>query len=227
MDIETKPLPALQAAFPFWDELQAEQQKLLEQNTTAVDYQKGEQLHRGSMDCIGVLLLESGRMRVHLLSEDGRDVTLYRLEAGSICLLTASCILREITFDVFVEAEEPCSAWRIPAPVFRRLTEESIHAELFEYKLLTARFSDVMWAMQQILFMSFDRRLAIFLIDELAKNGGDTVRMTHEQIARYVGSAREVVSRMLKYFEAEGLVLLSRGAVQITDKARLRAITLS
>ncbi len=78
-----------------------------------------------------------------------------------------------------------------------------------------------MWAMQQILFMSFDKRLAIFLIDELAKTGGDTVRLTHEQIAKYMGSAREVVTRMLKYFANEGIVTLSRGAVTVTDREKL------
>ena len=225
MDMTLSPRPALERAFPFWETLTEEQRALLEQNTVPVSYAREEAIHHGSLDCIGVLLLQTGRMRVHLLSEDGRDVTLYRLQAGDVCLLTASCILREITFDVFVDAEEPCRAFLIPAPVFRRLTGESLPAQLFEYQLLAARFSDVMWAMQQILFLSFDKRLAIFLTDELARTGSRTVRMTHEQIARHTGSAREVVSRMLKYFETEGMVALSRGAVEITDPKRLRALT--
>ena len=79
-----------------------------------------------------------------------------------------------------------------------------------------------MWVMQQILFMSMDKRLAVFLLDETAKNGTDTVKLTHEQIAKYMGSAREVVSRMLKYFAAEGLVSVSRGGIRLIDKSRLR-----
>jgi CRP/FNR family transcriptional regulator len=78
--------------------------------------------------------------------------------------------------------------------------------------------------MQQILFMSLDKRLAIFLLDEISKRGGDTVRLTHEQIARYIGSAREVVTRMVKYFVSEGLVESSRGGIRIIDKSRLRRI---
>ena len=78
--------------------------------------------------------------------------------------------------------------------------------------------------MQQILFMSFDKRLAIFLLDEVAKNNSDTLKITHEQIAKYMGSAREVVSRMLKYFEGEGIVALSRGGIQLLDKQKLRGL---
>ena len=77
-------------------------------------------------------------------------------------------------------------------------------------------------SMQQILFMSMDKRLAVFLLDETAKNGTDTVKLTHEQIAKYMGSAREVVSRMLKYFAAEGIVSVSRGGIRLIDKRRLR-----
>ena len=215
----------LQETFPFWGQLSKEQKELMIKNTMTVQYPKGEQLHRGSLDCIGVLLVQSGQFRTYLLSEDGKDITLYRLSKGEVCLLTASCILKEITFDVFVDAEEDSTALLVPAAVFRQVTQQNIHAQVFEYQLRTSRFSDVMWAMQQILFMSFDKRLAIFLIDELAKTGGDTVRLTHEQIAKYMGSAREVVTRMLKYFANEGIVTLSRGAVTVTDREKLRKLT--
>lgn len=87
--------------------------------------------------------------------------------------------------------------------------------------MATTRFSDVMWAMQQILFMGVDKRLAIFLWDETAKTGSNSIKMTHEQIARYMGSAREVVSRMLKYFAGEGIVALSRGEIRVMDKEKL------
>ncbi|MEG1868671.1 MAG: helix-turn-helix domain-containing protein, partial [Clostridiales bacterium] len=91
-------------------------------------------------------------------------------------------------------------------------------------KLATTRFSQVMWAMQQILFMTMDKRLAIFLNDELLKTKGDTIKLTHEQIAKYMGSAREVVSRMLKYFAQEGMVELSRGGIKIIDHEKLKKL---
>jgi CRP/FNR family transcriptional regulator len=113
----------------------------------------------------------------------------------------------------------------IDAGVYAQLQDENVYVENFTLRVTAERFSEVMWAMEQILFMSFDRRLAIFLLDETAKTGADNVTMTHEQIARYVGSAREVVSRMLKYFAKEGLVAVHRGGVEILDKQKLRSLT--
>lgn len=217
--------PLFQEYFPFWEHLSPHEQDLLCRHTMQAKYSKGSILHNGSDDCVGMILLKSGQLRTYLLSEDGREITLFRLSAGDPCILSASCVMDAITFDVFVQAEENSEALLIPSPIFHQLMEQNIYVENFIYKLIAARFSDVMWAMQQILFMSFDRRLAIFLIDELSKVDGDTIKLTHEQIARYIGSAREVVSRMLKYFAQEGMVELSRGGVRILDKQKLRALT--
>lgn len=102
--------------------------------------------------------------------------------------------------------------------------EDNIHAELFALRLAAEKFSEVMWAMEQILFLNLDARLAIFLLDETAKTGENTLQLTHEQIARYIGSAREVVTRMLQYFVDEGAVVLTRGRVTVLDKKYLQAI---
>jgi CRP/FNR family transcriptional regulator len=110
--------------------------------------------------------------------------------------------------------------------LYQQLCRQNIFAENFTDKLVIDSFSDVMWAMEQILFMSFDKRLAIFLSDETSRNQTDTVELTHEQIAKYIGSAREVVSRMLKYFVQEGIVELSRKGVRVIDKKKLKEITL-
>ena len=98
--------------------------------------------------------------------------------------------------------------------------------KIFALEAAMTTFSDVMWVMQQILFMSFDRRLAIFLLDEASKTGSELIHLTHEQIAKDMGSAREVVSRMLKYFSTEGMVELSRGGVKLLDKQKLRRLAL-
>ena len=103
--------------------------------------------------------------------------------------------------------------------------EQNIYAENFTNLLVVDRFSNVMWAMEQLLFMRFDKRLAIFLLDELSKTGDVNIRLTHEQIAKYMGSAREVVSRMLKYFAREGLIEMSRGGIKILDREKLRELT--
>ncbi|NMP38413.1 MAG: Crp/Fnr family transcriptional regulator [Clostridiales bacterium] len=211
--------------FPFWDKLTEDQRDRLCESTLPAEYEKGNNVHGANGDCTGAIFVRSGSLRAYMLSEDGREITLYRLFPGDICMLSASCVIKSITFDVFVDAEERSGCYIINPGVFSALSEENVYVENFALHTATERFSDVMWTMQQILFMSFDKRLAVFLIDELSKNGGDTVALTQEQIAKYIGSAREVVSRMLKYFSSEGLVEVLRGGVRITDKKRLQSLT--
>ena len=208
----------------FWEHLDEKQKQQLCENTFPAHYPKGTTVHGGNADCIGVLLVKQGQLRTYMLSEEGRDVTLYRLFPGDTCILSASCVLDAITFDVFIDAEEDTDVLLINSSVFHQIAEENIYVKCFGYELATTRFSDVMWAMQQILFMGADKRLAIFLWDEIAKTGSDSIKMTHEQIARYMGSAREVVSRMLKYFAGEGIVALSRGEIRIVDKEKLQKL---
>ena len=214
----------LACAFPFWAQLTPEEQTQLCRQTRPVFYRKGERIHSPVENCVGILLLRSGQLRAYLLSEDGRDVTLYRLFQGEVCILSASCVLDSVNFDLYIDAEEDTEAYCIGAGVFRRLMQQNVYVRCYAYQMTAERFSDPMWTMQQILFMSGDRRLAIVLTDELAKTGGSELRMTHDQIARYMGSAREVVSRLLKYFAQEGLVRLSRGGVTVLDKKRLQEI---
>jgi len=217
-------LTFIQTVLTFWDHLNQHQKTMLLENAMPVKYKRGENVHRGENDCVGVLLIKSGELRTYILSEDGRDITLYRLGPDEICILSASCILENITFDVHIDAEKDCEVLLLKSSVFQQICNENIYAENFSYKSMIDRFSDVMWAMQQILFMSFDKRLTIFLLDEVARTGSNTIVMTHEQIAKYVGSAREVVSRMLKYFENEGYVNLSRGKIEVIDKVQLKEI---
>lgn len=208
--------------FPFWDKLTEKQKEIFGRNTHLVTYGKGENIHGGSGECTGGILVKSGCIRVYILSEEGKEITLYRLYPGEICMLSASCVLQTITFDVMVDAEKESECYIINGKTFADITKNNIYAENFALNLVTSRFSDVMWVMQQILFMSFDKRLAIFLYDEMIKTGDEKIRLTQEQIAKYVGSAREVVSRMLKYFASEGIVSYSRGGVVILDKKKLR-----
>ena len=135
-------------------------------------------------------------------------------------------MVRSIQFEVTVEAEKDTELWLIPTEIYQSIMKESAPVANYTNELMASRFSDVMWVMQQILFMSMDRRLAIFLSDELARTGMDKVTLTHGQIARYMGSAREVVSRMLKYFAKEGIVEVSRQGIKILDKQRLRELAL-
>lgn len=210
--------------FPFWIHLNDAEKQFLYENTFTAHYPKGSSIYGGSSDCLGILLVRKGQLRTYLLSDEGREVTLYRLFPGDICVLSASCVLETITFDIFIDAEEDTDLLIINSSVFRQLSQNNIYVKCFGYEQATYRFSDVMWAMEQILFMGADKRLAIFLQDEIVNTGENTIKMTHEQIARYMGSAREVVSRMLKYFESEGIVKLARGEIQIINKEKLNSM---
>ena len=212
-------------AFPFWDKLTDSYRELLCRSTVHKNYKHGENIHGGSGECTGCIIVKSGCIRTYMLSDEGREITLYRLYPGDICVLSASCVLDAITFDVMVDADTDCDCLILNSKAFYEISEHNIYAKNFALETAVERFSDVMWVMQQILFMSFDRRLAIFLTDELARNGGDTVKLSNEQIAKYMGSAREVVSRMMKYFTAEGIVERTHSGVKILNKEKLRSLT--
>ncbi len=214
----------LRRRFSFWDRLSDRERQRILDHTAAVFFPKGSNLHSAESKCAGVVVVKRGELRVYMLSEEGKEITLYRLYENDVCILSASCVLQHVTFDVNIDAECDTELLVVNAAVFSEIAEKNVYVECFSYKLATDRFSDVMWAMQQILFMSFDRRLAIFLADEIAKNGGDTIRMTHEQVAKYMGGAREVVTRMLNYFANEGIVALSRGTIRVVDKKKLKRL---
>ena len=214
-----------QDIFPFWNEIPESDREFICRNSFALTYSKGTNIHDGN-GCSGVIFVRSGSLRLYMMSESGKDITLYRLHKGDMCMLSASCVLQTITFDVFVDAEEDSECYVISGSAFADISARNPQIKIFALETAVSRFSDVMWVMQQILFMSMDKRLAIFLTDEAARTNSDTIALTHEQIARYIGSAREVVSRMMKYFASEGLIEVSRGGIKILDKKRLRKLAL-
>ena len=213
----------LQDLFPFWEELTNEQKRLFEDVKIAENQKKGEIIHRTADSCKGLVAVTVGQLRTYILSEEGREITLFRVASGEVCVLSASCLLESITFDVLMEAMEDTEICVIPAVVLKRVMEENPAVELYLYKAATEKFSDVMWTMQQILFLKIDQRVAQFLWDESIRHGMQTLHVTHDEIAKYIGSAREVVTKVLKYLANEQVVELGRGTVSIVNKDKLRA----
>lgn len=205
----------------FWDKLSNNEKNLITKSTTSKTYGKGDYIHSGSVRCTGVIYVVSGNAKVYMISEDGREITLYRIGAGEYCVLSASCVLKAITFEVFVEADEPTEALIISPKAFLSVTESNVYAEICALQTAVERFSTVMWAMQQVLFTRMDRRLAVYLYDRCVETKSKILKTTHDEIASNIGSSREVVSRMLKYFSQEGLVKTVRGSVEILDKKGL------
>lgn len=210
--------------FPVWDRLTPEQRRRLESAATRRRLRAGDMVHGAGTDCVGLLTVCSGRLRAYMLSEAGREITLYRLFERDICLFSASCMVKSLQFDMNIEAERDTELMVIAPDVYRGVMEESAALSNYTNELMASRFSEVMWLVEQILWHSFDRRLAAFLLEESALEGGDELNITHERIAAHLGTAREVVTRMLRYFQSEKLVSVSRGTIKIENARGLETV---
>lgn len=215
----------LQDTLSFWKDLTDSQKKMLQQTVVKKRFEIGESMRGDSENCAGLFLIHRGQVRAYIISESGKEITLYRLFERDVCIFTASCMLKSITFDVFIEVEKVTEAYLIPTVLFRKLSSETASVQGFTNELMASRFSDVMWIMEQALFSSLDKRLANFLLDQEVIEGKDTLKITHEKIANDLGTAREVVSRMLKYFQNEGMVLVNRGSIKILNQDKLIQLT--
>ena len=206
---------------PFWSKLTKEQQQRIADLIEFRQIKKGTHIHDSSADCLGLVIVRSGQLRAYILSEDGREITISRLTQYDVSLLSASCVMPDMQFNVMIEAEKDSEFWSIPACMFRNLVDESLAVSNYSRSLLSSNFSELMWLMEQIMWKSFDKRLAAFLLEETQLEESDTLRITHEKIANHMGTAREVVTRMLRYFQSEGMVHLTRGTIEIADKKKL------
>ena len=211
-----------ESLFPFWSQLTDAEKNVIENAVYVEKYDKGMLMHRTDGSCKGLMTVLNGQLRTYILSEEGREVTLFRVNEEEVCVLSASCLMDTITFDVLIEATEDTEVLVLPAAELNQVVQQNPYIELFLYKSATEKFSDVMWTMQQILFLKIDQRVAQFLWDEMVQKNSMTLSITHDEIARYIGSAREVVTKVLKYMVKEGALELKRGTIIILDKEMLR-----
>ena len=211
--------------FPVWDKLTREQQERISDNIEFRKVKKGTHIHDSSAECLGLVLMRSGQLRAYILSEDGREITIGRIFDYDVSLLSASCVMQDLEMNIMIEAEKDSEFWSIPACLFKNLVDESLAVSNYSRNLLSSNFSELMWLMEQIMLKSFDRRLAAFLLEESRLEDSMQLKITHERIANHMGTAREVVTRMLRYFQNEGLVRLTRGAIEIMDEKGLEKIS--
>ena len=209
---------------PFWNKLTSAQQQQVAQVVEHRTVKKGTRIHDSSENCLGLVTVRSGQLRAYILSADGREITIGRLFEYDVSLLSASCVMPDMQFNVMIEAEKDTEFWSIPACMFKNLVDESLAVSNYSRNLLSTNFSELMWLMEQIMWKSFDKRLAEFLLEEAAIEDTGVLNITHEKIANHMGTAREVVTRMLRYFQGEGMVKLTRGAIEITDEKKLNAL---
>ena len=210
---------------PFWSKLTEEQKEKIAGVIEYRQIKKDTHIHDSSADCLGLVVVRSGQLRAYILSEDGREITISRLTQYDVSLLSASCVMPDMQFNVMIEAEKDSEFWSIPACMFKNLVDESLAVSNYSRNLLSGNFSELMWLMEQIMWKSIDKRLATFLLEETRLEETDQLKITHEKIANHMGTAREVITRMLRYFQSEGMVKLTRGTIEITDVAKLEKLS--
>ena len=210
--------------FPVWNKLNKSQQDLILNSLITRKVKKGTIIHNGALDCTGLLLVKLGQLRAYILSDEGREITIYRLFDMDMCLFSASCMMRSVEFEITIKAEKDSELWIIPTEVYKSIMNESTSLANYTNELMATRFSDVMWLIEQIMWKSLDKRVASFLLEETSIENTNELNITHEIIANHLGSHREVITRMLRYFQEEGLVKLSRGKVTIIDEKRLKSL---
>lgn len=210
--------------FPIYEKLTTAEQALLAEHARLHTFEKDTLIHNGSNDCLGLLLIKSGQLRAFITSEEGREITIYRLFDRDMCLFSASCMMQSIQFDVSITVEKDSEVWIIPTDIYKRIMEQSAVIANYTNELMASKFTDVMWLIEQIMWKSMDARLAAFLVEEAALAGDNMLHLTHEKIASHMGTAREVITRMLKYFQSEGIVTLTRGTIEVLNFDRLNEI---
>ncbi|MCO8193929.1 Crp/Fnr family transcriptional regulator [Anaerofustis sp. NSJ-163] len=214
---------ALYDLIPVWDKMDEKHKNLILNNIEYKTFKQSDIVHDNDVSCLGLVLIKKGKLRAYMVSESGREISLYYLNDMDICLMSASCVMKDISIDVFIDAMEESEVIIIPTIIYNRISKESLVFSNYINEIMASRFSDVMWLLEQVMFKKFDQRLAEFVLYHM--NDDKKLNMTHEQIANHLGSAREVVSRMLKHFVSCGYIKLYRGGIEVVDEKGLYGIS--
>ncbi|MFT9057169.1 MAG: Crp/Fnr family transcriptional regulator [Ethanoligenens sp.] len=218
MDFLTKHLPPLAG-------LAETDRAAIRTSGVRASFEKGAAILDRERECNGLILVKSGQLRASFELENGKELTLYRLLAGDVCILSASCVLKNITFEITLEAEKNSVVYFVPAVVWAELNGRNPAAKQFTMDLVAGRFSEVIWVMEQMATKNMGQRVAAFLLEQSVLDGTEQLSITHDTVAKNLGTAREVVSRVLKYMENDGLLALSRGKITLTQVKKLRELS--
>lgn len=197
--------------------LEPEAQALVAEGARHVRLGRGQTAFQPGQACTAFLLVNAGSVKVSTVTETGRELLLYRVGPGETCVLTTACLLAQSDYDAEGVAEAETEALAIPRPLFEQLLAQSPAFRRFVFSSYGDRLRDLIGLVQEVSQRHLDRRLARFLV----LRAGTPIAMTHQAIAAELGTAREVVGRLLKQFAAEGLVALERRQIIVHDGERL------
>lgn len=171
--------------------------------------------------CDVVPFILQGQVRVYKIGETGREITLYRVSLGQTCVLSSSCGMSGTNYPAIAEAEEDVALLAIPVREFNRMARKFPELQDFVNRALAERLAELMLVVEEVAFRRVDLRLAEFLAQASQADGEHSLSRTHAQLAVELGTAREVVSRILKDFERHGYVQLGRGRIDVIDRDAL------
>lgn len=191
--------------------------------THPVSALEGTRIFSEGSACEAYLILLSGQLRVRKLGENGREIVLYRVEPGETCVVTTACLMAGTAYDAEGIAETDIQAQALPMVDFRALLAESATFRDFVFRAYGTRISDLLMLIEEVAFGRIDQRLATHLLER--GRGRNEIKITHQDLAMELGTAREVVSRQLKEFERQGWVSLARGQIHFENVAALEALT--
>lgn len=203
--------------FPLNEYLSASDRDLVRKNLRISDVPAGTVLF-DSVSCKGVIVVITGIVRVYIVSEEGREITLYRLFENDVCTLSLSCIMGTMPMQAMIKTDTDCRIATLSNDVFSDIHKKNPDIQNLLLSTMNSRLNDIMWVVEQVTFRGMDRRIGEFLLSRPSP----VIYATHEEISAELGTAREVVSRMLKYFEKNGYIELSRGKLKVTDPEGLK-----
>lgn len=211
----------LRQTLPFWEELEPKDQEALADRVAEGSYTKGHILHFGGKNCAGVQIIKKGQVRVFVTSQGGGEITLFRLVEGDVGILSAACMMKGMDIELDMEVEDDSVICTIPKNLYKEISDHNPKVKDYTLEMLAEKFSDIMWLFNQYVFSNVASRLADTILEHRALGGGDSFSITHDALARDIGTAREVVTRLLKQFQTDGLVKLTRGKIEVLDAQKL------
>ncbi len=205
------------AGFPLFREIQHPSWQEAIQAGRCMDIAAGTAIVRKGQPCLDFLLVVRGTIRIYEAAENGREILLYRLYGGEICVLTLSHLMQGIAYTACATAEDDVSVVSIPQIYFQRALAESEAFRTAVLISLSRRLSDVMQLVEEVAFHGLDLRLACLLGQRFGRSNARRLKITHQELARELGTTREVLSRLLKTFEHRGCIRLFRGQIELVS----------
>lgn len=215
----------IETVFPFLSRSTPEFRARFLRAASLTRLESGQHICREGTACGHLGLLLSGTIRVYKLGENGREITLYRVEPGESCILTTSCILSQAPFPAFAACETPIEAVMVPAPEVAGWLSDSAPWREYVFGLVASRLTSIIGIVEEAVFLRVDRRIANDLSRRLRESPNQEIHTTHQEIASELGTSREVVSRILKDFETRGIIRTGRRTIAVLDSAELEAKT--